>query len=301
MERRTLGVSTIRALLTVVLICSATSLAFGQLNQFTGNWKNINANTGGVTKLAIAAAGNAVTVHAWGKCHPTDCDWDAVPAYAYASTVQDNLSAQARALSAVFRTGFSETLMAIQPAAPNQLRAQVMTRFTDSSARTNYVSVETFSREPPPPAEDCVTFNPQTASVAQINGSWKIVDGSHWMFDFGAEQVDARQSLAVIKRYQMNRSCFVGRPNPPFQYMAVGNQAPQGSMPGEDCLAFNPANIAVTQVGAAWKIVDGSHWMFDFGSSQAQAAQALQLIKQYGFTFSCFVGRPNPKFEYLRR
>lgn len=302
MERRTLVVSTVRALLTVVLIFSATPLAFGQLNQFTGNWRNVDANTGGVTKLAIANIGNTLTVHAWGKCHPTDCDWDAVPAYAYASTVQDNLSAKARAISATFHTNFSETMMVIQPAASNQLRAQTMTRFTDNSSRSNYVSVETFSREPVPTVtEDCVSFNPQTATVSRVGASWKIVDGSHWMFDFAANQAEANRSLAIIKRYQMNRSCFVGRPNPPFQYMAVGNQAPQGAMPGEDCLAFNPANTTVSNVGGRWKIVDGSHWMFDFAANQAQANQALQIIKQYGFAFSCFVGRPDPSFQYLRR
>lgn len=301
MERRTLFVWTLRVLLIMVLVCTVTPSASGQLNQFMGNWKNVDANTGGVTKLAIANVGNTLTVHAWGKCHPTDCDWDAVPAYAYAPTVQDNVSAKARTISATFRTNFSETLMVIEPAT-DKLRAQTMTRFTDNSNRSNYIGVETFSREPVPSVtEDCVSFNPQTAAVSKIGASWKIVDGSHWMFDFGANQAEANQSLAIIKRYKMDRSCFVGRPKPPFQYMAVGKQAPQGAFPGEDCLTFNLANLTVTNVEGRWKIVDGSHWMFDFAGNQAQANQALQIIKQYGFTFSCFVGRPDPSFQYLRR
>lgn len=302
MERRRFVLSIRRALLAALLILSATSLAYAQLNQFTGSWKNIDPNTGGVTKLAIAYAGSNLTVHAWGKCHPTDCDWDAVPGYAYANGVQDNLAAKARAISAVYHTGFSETVMVIHTAAPNQLRAETMTRFTDNSTRTNYAAVETFARDATPPVtEDCVDFNPQTATVSRVNNSWKIVDGSHWMFDFGAKQNEANQSLALIKRYRMNHSCFVGRPDPSFQYMAVGNQAPQGAAPGEDCLAFNPANIAVSQINGSWKIVDGSHWMFDFGAKQNEANQAFQIIKQYGFTFSCFVGRPNASFQYLRR
>jgi len=62
--------------------------------------------------------------------------------------------------------------------------------------------------------EDCISFNPQTAMVKKIQGSWKIVDGSHWMFDFGGKKKEAKKALKIIKKYQMNQSCFVGRPSP---------------------------------------------------------------------------------------
>ena len=50
-----------------------------------------------------------------------------------------------------------------------------------------------------------------------------------------------------------------------------------------------------------WKIVDGDHWMFDFGNKQKEANQALAIIKKHGFTRSCFVGRPGPSFKYMRK
>ncbi|MEJ2422548.1 MAG: hypothetical protein P8018_12755 [Acidobacteriota bacterium] len=154
---------------------------------------------------------------------------------------------------------------------------------------------------PRPGPEDCVSFNPATTTVKQINGHWKIVDGSHWMFDFGSNQAEARKALSIIKHYRMNRSCFVGRPNPSFKYMLVNGHAPTGAMSGEDCVSFNPATIQVKKINGSWKIVDGSHWMFDFGSNEAEARQACAIIKKYGFTRSCFVGRPGPSFEYLRK
>ena len=155
----------------------------------------------------------------------------------------------------------------------------------------------------PTPAvqEDCVSFNPNNATVSNIQGRWKIVDGSHWLFDFGSNKAQADQSLQIIKHYGMNQSCFVGRPQPSFTYMLVSGRAPTGSMPGEDCISFNPATATVAQIQNDWKIVDGSHWMFSFGSKEAEARQALAIIKQHGFTFSCFVGRPNPIFRYLRK
>ncbi len=149
--------------------------------------------------------------------------------------------------------------------------------------------------------EDCISFNPATTAVQQIQGSWKIVDGSHWMFDFGNNESEARRALAIIQKYRMNQSCFVGRPNPSFQYMLVSGNAPVGALGGEDCISFNPATTTVQQIQGSWKIVDGSHWMFDFGANKTEADQALAIIKKYGFTHSCFVGRPGPSFKYLRR
>ncbi len=149
-------------------------------------------------------------------------------------------------------------------------------------------------------AEDCVSLNPVTAKVSNIQGSWKIVDGSHWVFDFAGDKASADKSLAVIKHYGMNQSCFVGRPNPSFKYMMISGHSPTGAMAGEDCLPFNPATIKVAFISNDWKIVDGNHWIFSFGNKQAEAQQAFAIIKQKGFSQTCYVGRPNPHFSYLK-
>lgn len=150
-------------------------------------------------------------------------------------------------------------------------------------------------------AEDCVSFNPATTTAALVGGRWKVVDGNHWLFDFGSNRSAARQTVEVIKHYNMNRSCFVGRPDASFHYMTISGAAPSGAMPGEDCVAFNPATATVANVNGSWKIVDGNHWLFDFGSKKSEADQTLEIIRKYGFTRSCFVARPNPPFTYMRK
>jgi hypothetical protein len=152
-----------------------------------------------------------------------------------------------------------------------------------------------------PTKEDCVSFNPQTARVVPMRGSWKIVDGRHLLFDFGQKQTEAQQALRIIQHYGMNQSCFVGRPQPSLQYLLVSGNTPEGSMPGEDCVAFNPQTTTVQRINGRWKIVDGSHWLFDFGDNRSEAMAALKIIKRHGFTQSCFVGRPNASFTYLRK
>ena len=99
----------------------------------------------------------------------------------------------------------------------------------------------------------------------------------------------------------MTQSCFVGRPHPSFQYMLASGRAPYGSYGGEDCISFNPKTAEVKNISGRWKIVDGSHWMFDFARNESEAREALAIIKKYGFNRSCFVGRPNPSFQYMRR
>jgi phosphohistidine phosphatase SixA len=69
---------------------------------------------------------------------------------------------------------------------------------------------------------------------------------------------------------------------------------------GEDCTHFNPKNIKVKFVKKRWKIVDGSHWIMDFGSKKKEAHQALGIIKQNGFDQVCFVGRPHPSMTYFK-
>lgn len=43
--------------------------------QFSGDWINDDPNTRGITRLVISNAGQMLTVHGYGACEPTDCDW----------------------------------------------------------------------------------------------------------------------------------------------------------------------------------------------------------------------------------
>ncbi len=306
---------TIRLVVSALTFLLAQTLAFAALNQFTGTWKNTDSNTRGVTTLHIAGSGDALKMRAWGKCHPQDCDWGEVDAFAYAPDVSSPLESSAQAVSAVYTTSFSQTQVIVVPAGNNAIRATVYTRFTDGSNRSNYTSTSTFRRQlelapikPVPgltliPAvqEDCLSFNPATTTVKNVGGRWTIVDGNHLMFSFGDKQAEAMEALKIIKYYRMDQSCFVGRPDPSFKYLLVDGKAPAGSMPGEDSVGFNPNTIEVRNIDGRWKIVDGSHWIFDFGDKETEARTAFAIIKKHGFTRSCYVGRPDPSFTYLRK
>jgi Lysyl oxidase len=152
--------------------------------------------------------------------------------------------------------------------------------------------------------EDCLGFDPGNVQAVNIGGRWKVVDGSHWILDFGASQANAQKARDIIKHYGMNEICFVGRPSPTGQqlmmYFKVNGAAPAGAFPGEDAIPFNPANVVAQQAGGRWKVTEGSMWMLDFGVSEANARKAAAIIREYGFSYQCFVGRPGAPMMYFR-
>ncbi len=153
--------------------------------------------------------------------------------------------------------------------------------------------------------EDCLGINPANVQAKNVNGSWKVVDGNHWMMDFGSKQADAKKARDVIKHYGMNRMCFVGRPSKGgkqlMMYFKINSSSPVGAFAGEDAIGFNPGNIKAQQVSGTWKVTDGGMWLLDFGMSEANARKAVWVIQEYGFKFQCFVGRPNAPMMYWRK
>ncbi len=150
-------------------------------------------------------------------------------------------------------------------------------------------------------AEDCLNMNPNSLEVKRVNNRWKVVSGNTWWYDTDQSKAEADMILKIIKQYQTNKLCFVGRPGAPLHYITKNNLSPVGAVAGEDCINFNLNNLTVKKVGANWTVVDGNSLLFAFGSKELDARKALCVIKKYGFTKACFVGRPAPSMIYLRK
>jgi hypothetical protein len=116
------------------------------IDYFTGSWGNVDAQTRGITRLAIRADGSNMFVRAWGRCHPNDCEWGEVPAQAYGEGVSTPATANIRTLSALFKTNFDEATLTIRPGDGATLTVDDMTHFTDNSGRANFTSSQTFRR-----------------------------------------------------------------------------------------------------------------------------------------------------------
>lgn len=149
--------------------------------------------------------------------------------------------------------------------------------------------------------EDCTTFNPAILTVKQNGNIWQVISGNSAMFS-APNKAEADRIVQLCKHLGFNRSCYVGRPDPSFQYSLVNGAVSNAAMlAGEDCLSFNPANLQIQTINGRVKITASGSILFDFGTSMAEAQMALCLIKKYNFTKTCYVGRPDASFQYMRK
>ena len=286
----------ISGLFLTCLVLIVASTASAQLSRFQGNWRNIDPGTGGITRLQITT-NPSVRVHAWGKCHPSDCDQGTVDGFAYGPNVSSNLNATARAVSAIFRTNFNESIFIIRPTGVNRLQADVYDRFTDNSGRTAFVATYTFARQAGPVVsrQDCLPYNPNNLRIENEGASgWLLTDGSSRMLILD-NRADAERALALARRHRAH--CFIGRDNRRpnrkdfiMEYW-TGDSGMTTTITGEDCLPYNPSNLEIRNEGASgWLLTDGNSRMVML-DNRADAEQALGVAS--GSSRHCFIGRNN--------
>lgn len=129
----------------ITFFASFSILNAQALSSYNGEWKNTNTGTRGLVSIKIGVSGSAVTVQPFGACSPTPCDWGVANALAYSTSVSTNTTTTTRALTAQFKTGFSETIL-VAELNGSTLEVRTYTRFTDGSGRFNYTSKEKFQK-----------------------------------------------------------------------------------------------------------------------------------------------------------
>jgi hypothetical protein len=292
---------------------------------FFDHWVNVDPATNNITRVHINTAGGwDANVHAFGACHPTDCDWGTVVGHYEGGFGGDRIKVE-------FNSGFSITKLTLHEGPGDRITYEAHTKFIDGSGRPPYDVAGEFRRAggygpPPPPgpgggygpppgpggggygpppgpgptlgAEDCIGFDPGAVSASFTGGDWKVVQGPTWLLDYGADAGATHHAAAVIHHYHFDQQCFVRRPNAAMMYWKTGNHVPGGNTPGEDCIGLNPMNVSVANVGGAWKVVDGANWLLDYGADHAAADKAVAVIQTYGLNRQCFIVRPNASMQY---
>jgi hypothetical protein len=116
-----------------------------------GDWHNINASTNAMTRVVVNfSCGDQVlcdqfghctrspsgyTAHAWGRCHPTDCDWGVRTAPAMGGDW----------IRAIYNFGFKTSYVWLKTYmyyGRTYLRVYVVNDFTPADGRTDYTTDE---------------------------------------------------------------------------------------------------------------------------------------------------------------
>jgi hypothetical protein len=116
------------------------------LADYLGDWRNSDPNTRGITRVSLNNEGSTLQLQAWGKCHPTDCDWGKTDATAFARNVGSRPGTDILSVEALFKTGFSETKVVMELQEKSTMKVDTSDHFTDNSGRSDYRSTETLAR-----------------------------------------------------------------------------------------------------------------------------------------------------------
>lgn len=105
-------------------------------NDLVGTWVACDQDTRGLVRVVLGTSGGTLTVHVFGACTPTPCDWGVVDGIAYAESVSSSADI---AFSARYSFSFKETIVTGRLDS-GSLIVETYNQFTDGSARSDYYS-----------------------------------------------------------------------------------------------------------------------------------------------------------------
>ncbi len=168
---------------------------------------------------------------------------------------------------------------------------------------------------------DCVAINSSRIRAGELNGRMKVYErtdqGNHYVFDFQNDELVANYAARAIRRYHIDQSCFVGRPDAEFSYLLVDGDIPVGPTSNESCRAMNASTLKFNETPRGWWITNNDEsieYIFfpnpevPTGTGETepsryasfnQAHWAMSTIQRYQPRFLCHIG--NPGMMYLRR
>ena len=168
--------------------------------------------------------------------------------------------------------------------------------------------------------EDLVRFAWNRARVIRAGPSWKVKDNEVEILTF-ASDADANRAIQILHHYRPDSVGYLGgRSDLAKRYLLIGGRSPEGPMPGETALQFDPALLRLKRTAGAWIITDeGVHAGGDprcrvllrfpdrvefdrAGEVEREARRALKVIRRYGFTHIAYLGpQDRPALVYFHR
>ena len=182
-------------------------------------------------------------------------------------------------------------------------------------------SKTTFKKASPIVDDDCISIS-NIMVVKNMDNIWELRNEEEEHLFYFPNFEEAEKTKIVLEHYQTKFICkcgegfytnSVGEENPnaiimqyqlSFDSSGIGNKEINSySNSSEDCLPFDPEKlVAKRSLDGNWYLIEKpGHSMFGFGRNEEECVKALSVIKKYSFNQSCFVGRANPSFSYLKR
>jgi hypothetical protein len=147
------------------------------------------------------------------------------------------------------------------------------------------------------------TFTAQPSSIEsgqRARLEWEVVNARSVKIEPGVGSVEQTGRTSVVPdqttTYTLTAESHSGEVKARTQ-VRVSESTPVDSL-REDCISFNPNNVRLVQNGSKWLLTDGRSRMISF-DVRSEGDLAIRIIRHYGLTRHCFVGRPQPSLEYF--
>jgi hypothetical protein len=150
------------------------------------------------------------------------------------------------------------------------------------------------AESPAAPPETLRTFDYRRAEVEWADDRWRLTAGGVVLKEFGRNEAEARQALALLRELRLTQLGTVGTPLPIMEYWLADGHAPQGLVAGLHTIPMDPRTLKAEQLQGQWWVRDAHRVLFNFGGHVDEARQAVGVLQHYGFTQIGFVGQPSP-------
>ncbi|GEM_PF-1826192 len=140
------------ALLTVAGVHNAHAQKPPVVSDVVGTWTNVNPATPSIIKIVVSGtSAGALTIHGYGACSPTPCDWGSVGGNGFSLNVSSN---KAESWNAFYNFGFkTDQLTAVRLTSYNgkagdYLQVISQSMFAAGDTRYDYESTDVLVRAP---------------------------------------------------------------------------------------------------------------------------------------------------------
>jgi hypothetical protein len=143
--------------------------------------------------------------------------------------------------------------------------------------------------------------------VEEFRGNWVLREPARVLLNFGPEELEARQALAVFRKYGFDRVGVVGQ-GATAMFVPIasgGGGAPAPGSPSKtrggvvERIPFSFHQVRAQPVNGEWLLTAGSLVLGRFGPSERDARLALAAVMRYRFTELDRLGGPQPVFSWF--
>ncbi len=149
-------------------------------------------------------------------------------------------------------------------------------------------------QSPLPPTERLTSFDPDRLQLERRGERWLLLAGERVLKDCGTREQEAHQVWHLIQELRLNQHGVIGGKEPVMEYWLVNGQAPTALPRGLRVLPINLDELHLEQAQGFWVLRETTRVLFNFGTDEQPARQAMTVLKTYGFNRVGIVGQAVP-------